>query len=195
VTNTGSSGWTTREGAVVTRLQNLTGRTVTVIDDGAVPSNGLSGYDLIIVTRNASASTLGTRLTNSTAPVLSWNGTYYAKLKLATSGSETKDTRLVINLANHPAVTGVGTNPVIVDTSSTLGYGTPPATALRLARLSTSTTRWAIFAVPAGGKLTDNSNAPGCRIGFAAPADWRVVLASGWQLLDQTVTWALGGCG
>ena len=139
-------------------------------------------------------ASVGSKLTNSTSIVLTWNGDYLSKLKIATSNSEASDTRLTVALTSHPAVTGVGANPTILSSSSKLPYGTPPTSALKLARLSTSSTRWAIFAIPGGGKRTDGSNAPACRVGFAGPQDWRLVTSSGWQLFDQTVTWALGGC-
>jgi hypothetical protein len=185
----------TKDAPAVDRLRAKTGRTVTVIDDSAVPSAGLSGYSLIIVSVNANDGTIGTKLTNSTTPVLSWDDGFYGRLKLATStGTQGSQTRLEIVETGHPATSGVGSKPVVLSSSGTLPTGTPPATALKLARSATSSSKWSIFAVRPGGKLTDGKAAAGCRVAFAAPSDWKIVAPAGWQLFDQTVAWTLAGC-
>jgi hypothetical protein len=195
VTNTSTGGWTSRERVTVDRLAASTGRTVTVIDDGDVPAGGLSGYGLIVVSTNASTSTIDTKLYASTTPVLTWNANFYGRLKLASStGDQSSQTRIAVIEPNHPAVAGVGTSPTVLTSSGSLPYGTPPSTALKLARIASSTTRWTIFAVRPGSKLTDGKGAAGCRIAFAAPSNWSTVAPAGWQLFDQTVAWALGGC-
>jgi hypothetical protein len=179
----------------VDRLRARTGRTVTVIDDGAVPAGGLTGYSLIVVSTNASTSTIDTKLYASTTPVLTWNANFYGRLKLATStGDQSSQTRLTVIETSHPATTGVGSNPTVLSSSAALPYGTPPNTALKLGRIASSTTRWTIFAVKPGTKLTDGKNAAACRIAYAGPSNWSTVTSAGWQLFDQTVGWALAGC-
>jgi hypothetical protein len=185
----------TKDNPAIARVRAATGRTVNVIDDGAVPSGGLSGYSLILVSTNASTSTVDTKLYASTTPVLTWNASFYGRLKLATStGDKSSQSRINVVETTQPATTGVGANPTVLSVSDKLPYGTPPNTALKLARIAGSTTQWTIFAVKPGAKLTDGKNAAGCRVAFAGPPTWSSEGPAGWQLFDQTVAWTLAGC-
>src|SRR5262249_45961712 len=124
---TGSSTLTAGETALVTRLLGSTlGMGVRTQTATNVANNvtGVMPSQLIIISDTASASTLGTTLTNFGIPILSMNAATFGNLQLtgATSGSDfgttTGQTRLDITKAGHPLAGGLTGTGVQVTNSA-----------------------------------------------------------------------------
>ena len=104
----GSPTLGTGDAAVRDRLVAL-GYTPAIIDDSVVKASSATGQDLVLVSSTVSATTIGTKLTAVTVPLITWEGALYDDLGMTSAPGGAKaasQTALAITNAAHPLSAG-----------------------------------------------------------------------------------------
>lgn len=184
------------DAAVVGRLQ-ATGRTVVVVDDGAVTAADASGRAFTIIASSVNSATVADELSTVATPVWVAKPYLFDDYGLAGTragvdyGTKTSST-VTITTPDHPMAAEYTGTVVVQGSKQRVSWARPPTSAAVVATAGADPT---IFTIAAGEILANGQPAAGCRLTFPlvhnAP---RTFTAAGWALFDAAVTWAGAGC-
>jgi hypothetical protein len=181
--------------ALRTRLTSL-GLGVEVAFGPDVTAAQAAGRRLVVISESTLSTTVEDRLRMIEVPVLSLEPALWDNLGMvaATWGTDFGDVQsqqdLNLLLPGHALAAGLTGLVRVTATPEKFLWGTPTATAARVASLAGDASKAAIFAYEAGAAMSGLA-APARRIGFLAGRDApRSFTAQGWQLFDGAVRWA-----
>jgi hypothetical protein len=104
-------------------------------------------------------------------------------------GTTTSQTQVNVVNSSHPMAAGLS-GLVSASASSTYSWGVPNANAAKVATISGSTTRHAMFGYDVGAAMPGLA-APARRVGlFLTDSTPTILTANGWALFDASVRWA-----
>jgi hypothetical protein len=111
----------------------------------------------------------------------------------SSSGSVADQDTIAIIDDQHPLAAGKAVGSVkVTSAKTTLNWGAPSASAIKIATLVDQPAKHAIFAYEAGAAMATGS-APARRVGWFARADLPPLLtADGWKLFEAAVLWGAG---
>lgn len=194
----GSTTLSTGDTAIRNRLTTL-GFTVTIRQAAAATSGDATGKSLVVISESVTSTSVNTKFRNVAVPVLSMEPLIFDDMLMtgATSGtnfgSTTSQTRITMVTTSHPMAAGRTGTPTVVSASRTFGWGVPNSNAVRVANISGSSTRAAIFGYTTGATMFGGLTAPARRVGWFASSSAAAVLNSnGLALFDAAVRWASG---
>jgi Bacterial Ig domain/Domain of unknown function DUF11 len=191
---TGSTTLNSAETTVKTRLQNL-GYVVTVKDAKSSVSGDATGRTVVVISSTATSSSLSTKFTNVSTPVVIWQPLSFADMGMIPTGNSnrgttTGQTQVKVVLPTHALAGGLTGTQTVVTASSTFSWGKPNANAAAVATLVSDTTKTIIFGYTQGASMP-GLVAPARRVGFFMSDTTAASFNSnGWTLFDAAINWA-----
>jgi hypothetical protein len=180
--------------AIQERLQRL-GYEVVLKDSGSVAVEDTFEKAVVFIAPNASSTSIGTKLTYTSTPLINCRAPLSDDLGLGVGGFNTSLNEISILPTNpvHPLSSGFTGTLAVYWSDATidhdLGWATPPASATKIAVLSNNASRTAIFGNEAGSAL-NGFLAPGRRVGFfLSEAGCEDLNLSGCLLVHAAVNW------
>ncbi len=169
------------------------GYTCNYIDDTS--PEPAAGYDLFIITEDASVSPLGTKYISTRVPVICLEHLYWQEMKLSTADGAVSAASATLDLVTHEVTAGLP-DPLTVlpvaQTQRSVANAALPAGALTFALEGGDPTRTVGWTVDKGEAMTSGT-APARRAALGYRDGWVDDLtADGLQLFDNLVQWALG---
>jgi hypothetical protein len=195
----------TSEQQIKQRLGQL-GFAVTTRDDDALTTSGLSGYDLVVMSKTVTSTTVGSKLKGTGTGVLFWEDNQQQRSMMATiDETGLADTAWHIGTTtvamNGGAPSGLraglsGSVPFVTGGEVTYaprksGESVLTPSAIRVAEAaSAGSARWALYAIEKGSALADGGTAAGRRYFFGLYDDtYKDLTSSGRALFDAAVKW------
>jgi hypothetical protein len=190
----------TADGRIVAELQKPgLNYTVVVKNQSSAVTADATGKDLILISSTVSAGTVGTKFRDVAVPVISWETALYAPMNMtdgsisSNNGAGTAATAITIGTPAHPLAAGYSGSVTVFTTTQPLAYGTPGSSAIKVAALGTSTTKFVSFAYESGTSMV-GLTAPARRMGFFFDnANPLQTTPAGWNLFLAAVRWSIGG--
>jgi hypothetical protein len=184
------------DSALKARLQAF-GLGVTLKTASAAASGDASGKRLVVVSGTASASSVGTKFQKSTVPVVTCQSGSLGALKMTggTSGTDfgtqkTQTSVIILASSSDPMTAGLKGTQKVAETTGTIGWGKPSSSAVKVARLTTSTSKMATFRYEKGKSMV-GLTAPARRVAVFLPSVSPSELTlAGQDLLDAALAWA-----
>jgi hypothetical protein len=143
---------------------------------------------------------VGTKFRDVNVPVVTWESQLYDDLGMTTTstlnyGTQSLQRNLAIAAATHPIASGLVGTVSATSVSSTFNWGKPNANAVKVATLTSDSTRAGVFAYERGASMP-GAVAPARRVAlFLGDTTASVLSVGGWKLFDQAVNWAAGSNG
>jgi hypothetical protein len=106
-------------------------------------------------------------------------------------GTTTSQKNITITIATHPMAAGLSGTVQVTSANTTFGWGKINANGLKIATLTTDTTKATSFAYEAN-VVMPGLTAPKRRVGFFYTASSSSLTTSGGLLFDKAVKWAAG---
>jgi subtilisin family serine protease len=182
--------------AVRDRLVGI-GFDVTERSDSALLASDAAGKDLVVVSGSVSSTTVGNKLTNVTAPVLSMEAFIFDDMKMTGPvsgtdfGSLGSQTQVDIVDPTHPMARTLSGLRTASSSAGTYNWGVPGAGAAVVGLLA-SGTRASVFGYQVGSAMV-GMTAPGRRVGlFVDTIAAGAFTPDGRSLFDAAVYWAAG---
>lgn len=169
--------------------------TVTYGDDDG-PATASSGMDLIVISSGVRSGKVADKFRDVKIPVICMDAWVFAPMKMTgpaqdTDFGDTTGTQIAIAMANHPLAAKLSGTLTVAGQASPLSWGTPSATADKVATIPNQAAQAAIFAYRTGTMMVGLA-APAKRVGlFAAEPIADRFTADGTKLFDAAVDWAL----
>ena len=159
-----------------------------------------TGKLLVIVSSSVASGDVLEKFLSVTVPVVNWENALQDNFLFTldqdgtTRGAATGQTALEIVTPTHPIASGVSGVVQIADPGVEIAWGTPPASAIPIARLSDGSGRLAIYAFEPGAVLIDGSTTAAARRVQLGGGDgtYAGMNAAGRQLWHNAIDWALG---
>jgi PKD repeat protein len=157
---------------------------------------------LIVVTESAGNGEVGTKFNATRVPVLVMNLGLLRDMTMTgdtfqdDKGQALDQTDLQILAPEHPMAAGLRGQVTVASAPTSLFWGRPAASAVKIAALAGSADQVAVFGYETGALLTPVSGqttleAPARRVGFFAGTNASLLLtAEGAKLLDAAMVWA-----
>jgi hypothetical protein len=176
------------------------GYTVTLRTFAAAQAADATGRDLVFVSSTGSSSQLGGRLTNVTVPVIVCESAIFDDMGMTgvtdglDYGSLNTQSQIQIVNSGHPLAAGLsGLTTVVGNSAGFFQWGVPGGAAVNIATLATVPARSTLFAYESGSLLASGQPAAHRRLGlFLGDFTAANLSASGSQVLEACVTWAVG---
>lgn len=184
-------------GDVLMAAQLASRGTVTVVDDDALGTTDLTGFDLVAVASSVTVSKVGSSLKDIGVPLITWEAFLFDDLALASSSGETPTNfdKIRIVSPGSPLAAGLTGTPKIANSASKLSYGIVPNTATKVATVPGYANRAAVFAYDTGDRRADGTAAPSCRVGLFPTYEGAPKLNNlGKSVVGAAIDWALD-CG
>jgi subtilisin family serine protease/fibronectin type 3 domain-containing protein len=169
--------------------------------DAQLVSGDVVGKDVVVVSNAVNSATMGTKLTNVSAAVLTMESYNFGDLKMTGPaadvdfGGQAGQTQIDVSDATSPLAAGLAS---VIDSNATaarLSWGLPGPEAAIVARLAPGAAVGplpVIFAYQTGSAMV-GLVAPGRRVGFFAdPIAAASLTTAGRALLDAAVIWSAG---
>ena len=179
-------------------LQSL-GYTVTLLtDDIATPADA-NGQDVVYVSTTTDSNVLGTAMRNVFVPVIISESNLYGYMGMTgtTQGIDFGETDSLQNTMQivdpaHPLAAGFSGLTTVYTAQNHLRWGLPTSSADVIALTDDGNSRIAFFAYESGASMV-GLNAPARRVGFfLATTSGANLNSTGFQILDATISWAIG---
>jgi hypothetical protein len=167
------------------------------------PANA-AGNALVMISETTISATVDTRLRNITQPVLCLEPALFDEFGmtgptwLSNYGDVAAQTNIQVLATNHPLAAGLTGNVQVSTQPTKFVWGTPSASAVKIATITTQNPlsqtpadeAFAVFGYPAGANMF-GLQAPGRRVGwFAGDAAALTFTEIGWRLFDAAVLWS-----
>jgi hypothetical protein len=183
--------------AVRDRLQNVLGKTVTVVAALGIAASAADGKDLIVISSTVSSGDVGNTFQTTPVPVLSWEqalqDNFNETLDTATDhGGAAATDQINIISTSHPLAAGFPLGPLTIS-AGTFGFswGLPNANAVSVATVVGTPGQVVLYGYETGASLMNGQTAPARRMNF--PGDdnsFASLNANGLKLFDAAVAWA-----
>jgi hypothetical protein len=179
---------------VKSRLQQL-GYNVQLKDDNYVSADHANGKGLVVISSTCNSANIGSKFTNTSVPILTWEPFLYDDLKMASNfGSAGSQYKVTVNEADHSAVAGCSGSFSVYNYYGNMNWGTVPSTgnnAAKMVRLYGENNKFGILAYEKNGTMINGVKAPERRISFFIDDNSAVYLnANGVKLFDAAINWA-----
>jgi hypothetical protein len=182
------------DAAVRTRLESL-GYNVTVKDAPNAQGTDATGKALVLVSSTVTSGDVNTKFRAVTVPVVVWESGIFDDMGMTGTvsgtdfGTTTSQTQVNVVGSSHPMAAGLS-GLVTTSASSTYSWGVPSSSAAKVATISGSTTRYAMFGYDVGAAMPGLA-APARRVGlFFSDSTPTSLTANGWTLFDASIRWA-----
>jgi hypothetical protein len=193
----GNTVLTSADSTARDRLINL-GYAVTVKSVPTAAAADANGMDLIVISSTASSGLVGTKFRHVAVPVVSWETALQDEFGMTGNltgtdqGTTTGQTQIQIVIAASSMAAGLSGNVTVYSSSGTLSWGKPGRHALKVATLTSDTTKTVLYGYEQGTGLV-GLRAPARRVGFfLADIEATLLTANGRVLFDSAVRWAAG---
>jgi hypothetical protein len=193
----GSTSLTSADSVARAKLINL-GYEVTTKDGVAVSQIDANGKDLIVISSTVTSASVGTKFRTVPIPVLTWEQAIQDELAMTGSvtntdqGTTASQTQVKIVNASHSMAAGLSGNTTIYSSSGTLSWGKPGKHAIKIATLTSDTTKAVLYAYEQGTAML-GLRAPARRVGlFLADNEALQLNSNGSALFDSAVRWVTG---
>lgn len=179
------------DAALQSRLQGL-GFTVTTALDTA--ASGASGKSLVMLSETCASSSLGTKYTSTTTPVIVLEPAVQDEMGMtgATWGTNegTATTTDVNVVATGPLTGGLSGQTTVATASSLFSWGVPSSSAFVISRVVGSSTQAMSYKYEQGASMVSGTAAGKRALSFPQGSAAVNLNASGWLLFDSLVSWA-----
>ncbi len=180
------------------RLESM-GYVVTVKDDSAsLSSTELTGKDIVLISESVGDTNVNSKYRNVTVPVITWeNGIYDDMLMISSSsyqGDASGQSQTNIVSSSHPMAAGLSGTQTVYNSSYYMAWGTPSASAVKIATLTGNANNATIFGYEKDASMA-GLIAPARRAGFFF-SDYSAnnyANSTTWKLFEAAVTWTLTG--
>ncbi len=162
-------------------------------DEDAV---ALAGVDLVVLSESAVSVVLSDRYRTVAVPVVTLERAAFSEMGMTGDSNwvdhgVTTATQLTIQMQGHPMAAGLTGTVTVVNEAASMGWGSPPAGAERVATLAGLPDRVAIFGYPRGAAMVVGT-AAARRVGCFVANDAALKLNdNGLRLLLAAIDWAL----
>jgi hypothetical protein len=194
------------------RLESL-GYVVTVKAAPSSSSSDAAGKDLVVISSTVTGTDVNTKFKSVTVPVITWEPDIFKDMGLTGSavtefGTATGQTSAVIASAAcdratmytaakgfadgcHDMAAGLSGTVAVYKQAAALTWGKPAAAAVKIATLSSDTTKAILFGYDKGATLASGIAAPERRVAlFVDSTSASVLTGRGVALFDRAVHWA-----
>jgi thermitase len=177
------------------RLQWM-GYTVTLRDDGASSAADATGQDIVIISESVNDYDVHSKFRNVTVPVMVWENGIYDDMGMTADWAWSDisgQSQVSMVSSTHPIAAGYTGTLTVYNTSSWMAWGTAGTNAVRIATLTSNSSRSTIFAYDKG-VVMPGLTAPARRVGFFF-SDYSAssMNSHAGNLFDAAVTWAVTG--
>jgi hypothetical protein len=190
----GSTTLIAGDAAVKSRLEGL-GFTVAVKDAPSSVTADATGRALVVISESVIANDVGIKFRDVAVPVMVMEAGLYDDMMLTgpTVGTDydtwVGQSQVVITDTSHPMAAGMTGNVAPTTAATAYSWGIPGASAVKVAALATSASRYALFGYERGAAMVGMS-APARRVGIFLWKDTPTFLnTDGWALFDAAVRW------
>jgi hypothetical protein len=182
------------DNAVKNRLAQL-GFAVTVKTAATAASTDTTGQSLVVVSSTVASADVNTKFRDVTVPVVLWENAVYDDMKMTGTvsgtdfGTTASQTAVTISTSTH-ALAGGKTGTVTVSGTDSATWGKPAATAVKVATLTSDSTKATVFGYEKGAAMV-GMNAPARRVGlFLGDNAASTLTRAGLAMFDAAVNWA-----
>jgi hypothetical protein len=185
--------------AVLERHMRSLGLRVTTVEDDVLGTVDTALADLIVISATVQVMNVGARFRDVAKPVLVGEPLLYDDMGMVSTtvnmgvnrGLENNVTSLSIVTPASQLAASLSGNVAIATQATTVSWGVPNASAIRVASLIGMPIRVALFAYETGQRMPELT-APARRVGlFLSDQSASVLSPQGFALLDAAITWAL----
>ncbi|MBI5916085.1 MAG: HYR domain-containing protein [Bacteroidetes bacterium] len=182
---------------VKNRLQTL-GYTVTLKSATACGSEDANGKGLVVISSTVNSGDIGTKFTNVTVPVVTWESYLLDDLKMVSNsegsgyGQNGNYNSLSISDASHPLAAGLSGTVQVYTSSNLMRWGwTTNGSAAKVAKIAGQSSRYGVFGYESGVPMQGGFIAPARRVSlFMDDATPTLLTANGIKLFDAAINWA-----
>lgn len=181
--------------AIRTRLQNL-GFTVTVKSATSATTADATGKLLVVISDSVTPANINTKYKTVAVPVMTLDPELFDDMGMTATaagnfGTTATQKNVTISDAAHPMASGLTGTVQVTSADTTFGWGVVNANAVKVATLTSDTTKATDFGY-ANGAVMPGLTAPARRIGFFYTASSTSLTTNGGLLFDNAVKWAAG---
>lgn len=191
----GSTTLSAVDAAIQTRLQNL-GLSVIVKTATSAVSADATGKRVVVISDSVSATSVNTKFRTVTVPVVTLSSQLFDDMGMCATasgsfGTTTTQKNVTITNATHPMAAGLSGTIQVTSATTTFGWGKLNANAVKIATLTTDSTKATDFGYEANSVMP-GLTAPKRRVGFFYSAASASLTTNGGLLFDNAVKWAAG---
>ncbi len=174
------------------------GFSITFMEDKEVSGEDANSYDLVFVGESSNSSNIGDKFINSSIPVVyaepfALDDVYLSESTSGSFGSYEDQDSLQIQESNHPLAAGLSGTVKVYDKAGKINYGAPGEEAITIATAADDDSKATIFGYEKGAENVNGDPVPARQVAtFLFAGQEEYMTEEGWQLLDQSVMWALG---
>ncbi len=181
--------------AIKTRLQNL-GLTVVIKSDTASVSADATGKRVVIISDSVMPANVNTKFKTVVIPVVTLDPQLFDDMGMCATattnfGTAASQQNVTITNTTHPMAGGLTGTIQVTSANTTFGWGKLNANAVKIATLTTDTTKATGFGYEANTVMPGLA-APRRRVGFFYTASSTSLTTNGGLLFDNAVKWAAG---
>jgi thermitase len=172
------------------------GYTVTLRSGWASTSSDASGHDIVLISETVNDYDVNSKFRNVAVPVMVWENYIFDDMGM-TALNATDDisgqTQVSITNSTHPIAAGYAGTLAVYNSSHWMAWGSAGSNAVKIATLTSNSSRSTIFAYDAGVAMP-GLTAPARRVGFFfSDFSASVMNPHAGNLFDSAVTWAVTG--
>ena len=185
--------------AIVQQELSDLGYIVETISDLAASASDADGKAVVLISSSVSSSRVNRKFVNVRVPVICWDPFVYDDMLMtgAKQGIHFQfvynQSQITITEPSHALAAGLSGNVEIVSGKSTIPWGVPTESAIKIGSLANNATQYAIFAYEENSPMIGDFVAPAKRVGFFlhdhSPRVWT---AEAKQLLEAAMCWTVG---
>jgi len=191
----GSTTLSSVDSAINTRLQNL-GFTVVVKSATAATSADATGKRVVVISDSVTPTDVNTKFRTVSVPVMTLDPQLFDDMGMCATttgnfGTTTAQKNVTITNASHPMAAGLSGTVQVTTANTTFGWGKINANGIKIATLTTDTTKATSFGYEANAVMP-GLTAPRRRVGLFYTASSASLTANGGLLFDAAVKWVAG---
>lgn len=167
---------------------------VTLVDDNALATTDLSGFDAVLLSSSVNVVTVGSQLKSLGLPLVTWEAFLHKANGLTGDTGETASKYRTIRVTNdaHPIAAGLSGVVPVTSKSAQLSFARVPASASVVASVPNRAGQAVVFTYDEGDQLADGSSAADCRVGlFPNYFGARWLTTDGATIVSAAIEWAL----
>ncbi len=176
---------------IIANQLRLRGFTVVVRNPNEATANDALNVDLVLISDAVDPASVNTKFRATETSVLTWNGELLDDMQMTSSLNDDGrvDNQTKLNLINldHPLASGLKSPVETNSTLVTFTWGTPAASAVKIATILDHPDQVALFGYDTGAAMF-GMDAPARRIGFPNGLA-HSFSQDGWYLLEASVAW------
>nr|MCU0345739.1 HYR domain-containing protein [Saprospiraceae bacterium] len=181
------------------RMETL-GLNVTVKTATSATAADANGRGLVVISSTVNSTDIGTKFTNVTVPVVTWESYILDDLRMTGTVAGTdydqsgSSHSMTINDANHPLSAGLNGTVQVYTISQIMRWGwTTTSASIKAARVAGQASRFAVFGYAQGAAMHGGFLAPARRVSiFLDETTPTLLTANGIKLFDAALEWAIG---